>query len=263
MFVSRAGRQQTTDLTPRYPFTVRQVLIDELPGVALPRRIDSGAVHIWLVRVPQDVRQADVCWAVLSKEEKERAARFRFEADQARSIVASGALRWTLSSYCEVPPESLMFSVGEHGKPRLLEPKMALEFNLSHSGDFVLVGITAGRACGVDVERVRPRLSEEAIAERFFCAREVAWLREAEGGFVRLWTAKEAVIKAIGQGLAIPLSDVDVTDVVDGQSSLVTVALDSGATTQLWVRELQMPEGYAGAVAVKDANDASLYFMPE
>lgn len=243
---------------------VEAVQPHQLPD-AVSRRlfVPLDTVDVWLVQVPADLRDAEVCLTVLSAPEKERAARLRLAEDRARSIVARGSLRWILSAYSGVSAQALEIDAEERGKPRLRKPKTTVEFNLSHSGEFVLLGITAGRRCGVDIERIRPRLSEEAIAERFFCSREVEWLGKTAGGFVRLWTAKEAVIKAVGQGLAIPLSGVDVKDVVQGQSSVVTVNANGDESQQLWVSELRAPEGYAAAVAVTGPGGVSVRVMPE
>jgi len=101
----------------------------------------------------------------------------------------------------------------------------------------------------VDLERGRANTEEIAIAERFFCPREVEWLAHTERGFLRLWAAKEAIIKAVGRGLSIPLSDVDVTDVVEGKTSRVTLRTPAIEPQTLWLNELSFVPHYAAAVA--------------
>jgi len=206
-------------------------------------------VDLWLLTVSGDDDRIVPCFEVLSSTEKERAARFRFDEDRARCIVARGALRWIASSYCGVPPTELEFETGAHGKPKLQGETPALEFNVSHSGEFVLIGI-APLPCGVDIERIRPGLREQEIAERFFCPQEVQWLSRTQMGFARLWTAKEAIIKALGGGLSIPLSSVDVTSIVRGESSFLNVQWSEGEPARLWVNELVAPMGYAASVAL-------------
>ena len=141
------------------------------------------------------------------------------------------------------------FRTGSHGKPALLEPSAALEFNVSHSGDCVLIGVTSGVPCGVDIERVRANTAELAIAEKFFCPREVEWLSRSEKGFPRLWATKEAIIKALGHGLSISLSNVDVTDVVEGKTSSITLRTLGMEPQTLWLNELSLVPSYAAAVA--------------
>lgn len=173
-----------------------------------------------------------------------------FEVDRDRSIAGRGGLRWILSAYSGVRPADFVFKTGSHGKPSLVATGIPLEFNVSHSGDCVLVGVTRESPCGVDIERSRSARSELAIAERFFGARELDWLKQTEGGFLRLWAAKEAIIKAVGHGLSIPLSDVDVTDVVTGRASSIVLETPGIESRTIWINELVLVEGYAAAVAV-------------
>ncbi|HEV2621544.1 MAG TPA: 4'-phosphopantetheinyl transferase superfamily protein [Frateuria sp.] len=103
---------------------------------------------------------------------------------------------------------------GEYGRPGLAEAS-ALDFNWSHSGSLALVALARGMAPGVDVERLRPRPRAWALAQRYFTPAEVAALArlapgEREAAFLRLWTAKEAVLKALGRGLAFGLHRLDI-----------------------------------------------------
>jgi len=219
-------------------------------------------LDVWLLSARIDAGERDIYERTLSADELERAGRFHFEADRDRSIVARGSLRRILSTYCACRPEALVFRAGEHGKPALLESSVPVEFNVSHSGDCVLIGVTTGNECGVDIERSRSRLSEEGIAERFFCPREVEWLRRNEKGFLRLWTTKEAIIKAVGRGLSIPLSDVDVTDVVEGRASDITLRTSGLESQTLWLKEMSLLEDYAAAFAVVGSS-REIRLMPQ
>jgi 4'-phosphopantetheinyl transferase len=207
-------------------------------------RSERQRLDVWLLSTQLHPAERAIYEDVLSSSERQAAQRFRFEADRERSIASRGGLRWILSGYCGVPPNELNFQVSKHGKPSLAGP-IALEFNVSHSGDYVLIGVTEGSPCGVDIERSNSRVREKDIAARFFCPREVEWLDRTDKGFLRLWTMKEAIIKAVGRGLSIPLCDVDVTDIAEGKASSMT--LD---TQELWVKELEVVEGYAAAVSM-------------
>jgi 4'-phosphopantetheinyl transferase len=103
----------------------------------------------------------------------------------------------------------------------------------------------------VDIEAPRARISATEIANRFFCRREIEWLKRTPNGFLRLWTAKEAVIKAVGLGLSIPLTDFDVTDVVDGNATSVVVQTRGIDSRTIWLQELRLVENYAAAVAIE------------
>jgi 4'-phosphopantetheinyl transferase len=204
---------------------------------------------LWLLSAKVDIPEREILENLLSTNEREHAGRFHFEADRIRSIVARGGLRRILSSYCRASPHAMEFHAGSHGKPALLNPSAALEFNVSHSGDCVLIAVTSGVPCGVDIEHGRPVTAEREIAERLFCPREVEWLSRTENGFHRIWVMKEAIIKAIGLGLSILLSNVDVTDVLEGKTSSITLRTPGMEPQMLWLRELFLLPTHAAAVA--------------
>ncbi|HET7662317.1 MAG TPA: 4'-phosphopantetheinyl transferase superfamily protein, partial [Rhodanobacteraceae bacterium] len=117
-----------------------------------------------------------------------------------------------LAGYLGTRPEAIALGVNPHGRPRL-DGALAghLDFNWSHSGEHAVIAVAHHLpALGVDIERVRPRRSYMALAERFFAASEHALLASLPEdqrlpAFVRLWTAKEAMLKAHGRGLAYGL----------------------------------------------------------
>lgn len=103
-----------------------------------------------------------------------------------------------------------MFERGEHGRPRLRAPREDLDVSWSHSGERLLLALAPGVRLGVDLERLRPRPRAMDLARRFYHPRETAWLEalppaRREAAFVRLWCAKEAVLKAHGQGISFGL----------------------------------------------------------
>lgn len=89
------------------------------------------------------------------------------------------------------------FSFGENGKPYL--DAFSHSFNLSHSEDLIALIVSDNKAdVGIDIQVVRDRYSTEKIAERAFSESERAWMSDKEDGFFRLWSMKEALIKAHG-----------------------------------------------------------------
>ncbi|MDZ7783650.1 MAG: 4'-phosphopantetheinyl transferase superfamily protein [Halioglobus sp.] len=115
--------------------------------------------------------------------------------------------RRVLSRYAPIDPQDWQFECGEHGKPRLVDAPLPLEFNLSHSGEWLLCAVSAGTALGVDLEHTRRERDFLRLARRFFSAPEVAVLESLDGGeraerFFDYWTLKEAAVKARGGALA-------------------------------------------------------------
>jgi len=105
------------------------------------------------------------------------------------------------------PPHALPITRDAQGRPHFFEPLRHLETGWSHSGEALLVALGEGVELGVDIEHLRPRPRRLEIAQRFFHSEETRWLLACppevrETAFVRLWCAKEAVLKAHGQGLS-------------------------------------------------------------
>jgi 4'-phosphopantetheinyl transferase len=175
---------------------------------------DSSGIDLWCTYI-SDIGDAGL-WprydALLSPEERARQARFRFARDQRRFLVTRALVRTVLSRYRAVRPEDWAFSAGPRGRPQILAPRLErpLEFNIAHSADLVMLGVTAGRTLGVDAESIAEREADIEGLHRYFSPEESAALlslpaAERRRRFFELWTLKESYIKARGLGLAIPL----------------------------------------------------------
>jgi len=196
--------------------------------------------------------------ALLSEDERMRASGFIFERDRSRFIVGRGTLRVILGRYLDVPPGSLTFRYGPHGKPAVSTGSGgdAVRFNVAHSHGMALYGITIGREIGIDLERVRSDFETDQIADQFFSRRERAALRALSPesrleGFFRCWTRKEAYIKARGDGLSLPLTRFDVS-LAPGEPTVHLSTPDAPLEASRWsLEELPAGPGYIAAIAVE------------
>jgi len=131
--------------------------------------------------------------------------------EKQREASNAPGVRALLAAYLTVAPETLRFERGEHGKPRLA----GLQFNLSHTGNALLLGVSRHIELGVDLESAtRPVRSVAELARRWFApgeAQALAALPETvqAHAFLRLWTCKEAVLKASGAGISSGLERVE------------------------------------------------------
>jgi 4'-phosphopantetheinyl transferase len=169
----------------------------------------DGEVHIWSFSLEYDDAHAE---AVLNAEEAIRATHFRFARDRHRFVNGRASLRRILGGYLGLEASELSFSYGPAGKPELGAPHVGagLSFNLSHSEGWALLAVARGPRLGVDQERVRAMRDLSAVAERFFAPAEAAALERIElslrtRAFYAIWTRKEALLKAFGAGLSLPL----------------------------------------------------------
>ncbi len=217
--------------------------------------IGEREIHIWLARtdVPEETLRA--MEQVLDGEERARVARFRFEDDQRRAIVARSSLRTLLGHYLERPASEFQFVLGAQGKPSLIDAP--IEFNVSHSGAVVAIAFAQGSPIGVDVESEKRTSDLLAIAGRFFSPAEAEAVRNAEdvsAAFYRTWTAKESVIKAVGGGLSIDLTSFRVTPERDRFTS-VESAPDDARLAGWFVQSLPVPgDEYHAAVAIRGSD---------
>lgn len=153
--------------------------------------------------------------AELPVEELERAARFRVTAARHRYVLARSFLRRSLGSVLDTDPRTLGFSMGDRGKPFLTFPEIEdpPRFNVSHSGDVVAL-IIGSVDVGVDVESLREVSNAGRLAHRFFSPSEQSIINSLGGpardhAFLRIWTQKEAYLKATGLGVGMPLREVE------------------------------------------------------
>ena len=183
--------------------------------------------------------------ALLSPDERARAARFVNPVHAARFAAGRGRLRAALGRVTGRDPASLRFETNPQGKPSLPDGP---EFNLSHSGARAMLAVSDGPEVGVDIEEWRP--VEPAVARRYFTAAERAELAAMEfrEGFFRCWTRKEAVIKAVGLGLSMPLGSFDVT--LGAAPRLARI--EGGAASEWHLADLSPGPGCAAALAIRD-----------
>ncbi len=177
--------------------------------------LDEGTIHIWGIHVPDMLDRLDALCAVLSGNEREKAERFRGLTDRQSSIAARGALRILLSRYSGIPAKNIKFEYTENGKPHLVDSD--IDFNVSHSGEWVVLAIGCNRNIGVDVEQIKTGLDVVAIGSRYFTPEENKLVQKAENQhttFFNLWARKEAYVKACGSTLfrelstfAVPVED--------------------------------------------------------
>ena len=216
---------------------------------------DGAEIHLWLFRLDAGGAALERLRESLDERERTRAARFRFPVHRGRFVVGRGTLRSILGLYLGVPADRVKLTTGPQGKPRLAGGP-ALEFNISHSEDRALLAVASGRCVGVDIERIDASRATEDIARRFFSPEEIAALdgiprRDRTRAFFRCWTRKEAYLKALGDGLSLPLDGFAVS--VDRPASPRLLRSDRGpAEVSRWRFADPRPiPGYAAALAAE------------
>ena len=238
---------------------LRRFDFDFTPEAALPMAsLDDRELHIWHANRNEGGR--DVPWFVdlLSTDERERMACFRFEEDREQFAFARGMLRTVLGHYLEIAPAAVRFSRSPHGKPSLALPALAsrVQFNLSHTAGYILIALCLDASVGVDVERLRPDIEIEDLAAKFFSSAEkqaILSLPKAERrrAFFHCWTRKESLLKAWGGGLLHPLDAFDVS-VLPKVERIDLVTRPQAEQARGWrIFDIAVPEEFAAAVSVE------------
>ncbi|PWB81699.1 MAG: 4-phosphopantetheinyl transferase [Methylocystaceae bacterium] len=233
---------------PRYHFNVAEI---PTPGrvalhrLRLPRYVPED-VEVFRLDFDLVNPAPSADWAVLGDDERERAAKFHRHDDRVRAIATRAALRRLLGERLHREPGALRFDAGPHGKP-LLREGAALEFNVSHSGGFALIALSRTGAVGVDIERRDRAIDVTSLASLVLSPDEQA---AGEGGvdaFFERWVVKEAILKALGLGVAEQLQALSVWRPGAAEEYELRHAEEDWSGVGAWA--LDAPPGYAAALA--------------
>jgi 4'-phosphopantetheinyl transferase len=173
-------------------------------------------------------------WArpLLTAEERARADGFARIEDRRRRLVAQALLQTILGAVVDRPPTDLVLEAGTHGKPRLRDGGPA--FNMSHSGGRLLIAVSEAGEVGVDLELSGLKRDLDAVARYAFSTEDLGALEassaaERERGILRIWTAKEAALKALGVGLQRPMRELRLS--AEAFATLAAPAWTPGSAT--------------------------------
>jgi 4'-phosphopantetheinyl transferase len=209
----------------------------------------GDVVEVWLIRTDLPERVLADLLPLLDHGERERADALIYPASRRRFVAAHGAFRVVLGRRLGVPPASLRWQVGPHGKPELAGPGPRVSF--SHSGDLAALAMAAGRRVGVDIQQLLPGLDVTRMAARFYPWQEAQFVASAAGRaervarYTRLWARKEACVKVAGGRLLPGLAQ------VIPRSGLVGGGQDGLPGGPCLVRDVRAPRGYRAAVAAE------------
>jgi 4'-phosphopantetheinyl transferase len=179
-------------------------------------KLSSEEIHVFSLQLSS--LDYDEFFPYLSEDENERASKLKIEHKKKQFVIARGMLRNLLSNILGKVAAEIKFSYGEHKKPYIEEQynDNSVEFNISHSGDFVLIAMTLGNKIGVDIEQINQKIDFKSLSDRIFSQKEKEELEnlsenEQLHAFYRAWVRKESFIKATGKGIAFGLDKFSVS----------------------------------------------------
>ncbi len=207
-------------------------------------KISDRTTDIWKIKVRKEQL---LPLNILSPDEQLKASGFFHEKDRISFLTRRTALRILLSKYLGIEAAGVEFLPGENKKP-IIKPDLnsGLQFNLSHSGDLVLIAISDS-AVGIDVERSDPDFNFEEVLVHSFSEQEIEFINRSGNRrqlFYELWTRKEALIKASSKGIDDDLAKIPC---LEGVHILNSRILNS---EEEWcVSSFLAEDGYAGSIA--------------
>ncbi|MGB6102923.1 MAG: 4'-phosphopantetheinyl transferase superfamily protein [Pusillimonas sp.] len=217
-------------------------------------RIARGGGRAWLFGFVDDARLQEGLLALLADDEQARASAFVVSSARNHYVQTRAVLRLLLGYRLGVPAETLVFEYGPYGKPSLRDGG-GCGFNVAHSGGYALLAMAEdGLQVGVDIEQQRETSDLRALARMVLSASEArAWaaLPDAERApaFFSAWTAKEAIVKAVGRGLGLGLPSLDLGSQAAPEGGH---RVDAGEFGSCRLTPLTVPAGYAAALALHD-----------
>ena len=231
------------------------------------RELGPAQIHLWQYPIdePADAPRLVRAIALLDDTERRRHAAFHIEKPRTEYALSHAILRLALSEYASVSPQDWRFVAGPWGKPEIVSPALQtpLWFNLAHTNGFTACAVGRDRDLGVDVENVNRTTSYQDLARRFFAPQEYEYLENLPLGlqreaFFRIWTLKEAYIKAEGKGLSIPLNSFHFRFLASGEAELAFPTSGPSNPGEWCFFEYQPTLTHRVAVAAKNAAPAAL-----
>jgi 4'-phosphopantetheinyl transferase len=233
-------------------------------GLDERRLLSPDRIDLWLARCGDpDEMLLRRYRGLLSREEEVVSRRFHFDRDCRRYVITRAMVRTVLSQYAPTPPAAWRFACNAYGRPQIAndgDTEQALSFNVAHSHDLILLGVTCVNRLGVDVEWLSARGTALEVAERFFGSDEIAALKSLPrdrqiSRFLDYWTLKESFVKAQGVGLSMSLGSVEFDLSHDAIIGFRFMGLPDELATDWRFWQLHPAPGYTAAVSVRLMSD--------
>lgn len=217
--------------------------------------LTDGEIHVWRIDLNQESSGVSAFFEMLSPDEKQKAEKYRFEKDRNHFAAARGSLRKILGVYLGVSPDQICFSYNRFGKPFLDAKNHQIRFNVSHSRGVALFAVTSGREIGIDIEFINNDFAVLKTAEKIFSPNETSTLKNLPSNlqttaFFSVWTRKEAILKAIGEGFSYSPKQFTVSVIAEERETL-SFANDFHKVRHWSLTTLPTEPDYTAALAVE------------
>ena len=216
-------------------------------------KIDKNTIHLWILPTVS-THECEGLLATLSKKEENAYRAFLLEKHKQQYLTSHFLMRGILARYLSVKPQDVEFEYNDYGKPSVRGDKKlnCLEFNLSHTEGLSILGVTQNHSLGIDLEKIDLwREGLDQMVESYFAGDEIDVYNtlpasEKAPYFYRLWTIKEAFMKAQGKGLSLGLDKISITFDSDNSPK---ISFNGNSLDSWTIRSFSPQPGYIGAIA--------------
>lgn len=222
----------------------------------------KNTTHIWRVKLTEQLINITYFQSLLNADEITLAQSYFFRKNSHCSIISRACLRILLGNYLKCDPSSIILHKNKHGK-LFLSAEPDFFFNVSHTDEFILYAFTKMAPIGIDIEDTRRDIKFLDVARLFFAKGEMEKLNrlsenDLRSAFFRVWTKKEAFIKAVGNGMSFPLKQFEVTALMEESPCILSI---NQKTQHNWLLQSFIPEiGYQAAFSQKNNIGQVCYF---
>ncbi|MDN5203133.1 4'-phosphopantetheinyl transferase superfamily protein [Fulvivirgaceae bacterium BMA10] len=210
-------------------------------------------VDIWISNINAEYEDS----AFLNHDERRRAGKFKFDHLKNNYIYCRSTLRKILASYIGEAPPEIQIKYMENGKPFLVSDSKKLDFNLSHSGDKLIVACS-NKSIGADIEYINPKFDYQSVSNNFFTENEIIEIGNQDQAMARLalffkyWTRKEAILKETGIGLSKNLKKVSVLN-GHNEYPMDNHEVDKVVKSDYHLISFMVSESYPASIALKES----------
>ena len=224
----------------------------------------ESEIHIYLINFSENRNSVENYIQFISEDEKEKVNRFKFSVNRQNSIITYYYRRKILSRYLDIHPSEIKFTQNVYGKPLISEPHWSgIQFNYSHSGEFLIFAISKNIEVGVDIELVKDLPDMIDLAKNYFSEKELQHFHSLENKidrinfFYKIWTRKEALLKAAGIGITDDLKSINL--LTENNLNRLVEKIDFMEKTYL-IDDIRVPKNYISSIVYQSEKVSDIVY---
>ncbi len=228
--------------------------------------MNEKSIHVWWSNLDQPQNIVDNCHSFLSSEEKNRINKYNTQLLKNRQVMSKAILKKLLSLYLEKNVKEINFIYNNYGKPYIACDKVAnsVKFNISHSENVGIFAFTLNDDLGVDIEKVKEYIEIDGIKEICFTNFEKEWYDNLNNefkleAFYKIWTIKEAFIKAIGEGFSYPTINLELTNESGNQIKIRKIYSKEYSNVNYKVNTFPSKSGFVSSVVYEGEKNVKIF----